>query len=590
MMAAVHLLRPYWLLALLPIALLWWWYGLPHQRASAWNRVMQADFVRLLVTQGTHGSGHRLAPPRHLLALACAVAVVALAGPVLQHTPQGVYRSRTALIIAVDLSQSMLAQDVTPSRLERAQLKTLDLLSLRQRGDTALIAYAAQAYAATPLTYDTRTLANLVPALSPRIMPRQGDNPRAALALSARLIQGSGRHGGDVLLLTDGLGGHRVQPLIAYAHRHGLRVSVLAVATPQPTPVPAPDGVGTLQNHGRPVTSALDAGPLKQLVHATGGHYQAVRRDSRDVQQLQKLFATQHGDNTRVAGRTSPQWRNLGPWLLLLLCLPASLYLFRRNLLFLLVTICLLTPLAQSHAAGLGSMFQNRNQQGLAAYRSGHYQAAGKLFSDPRWRAAAAYRQGDLKTALSLYAGQNDLASIYDRGNVLVKLGRLQQGLAAYNKVLARDPGNADAAYNKAQVLKLLKALNRGQSSSRPGKQSDKPNHSHNKKKNRQKDRQQDRDKQNASTAKQQSKPPQSAQAAKKEKAGRKGQALVKNSQRQNKRSSSLEATQTQKQQQRDAAQYRLRQIPDDPAGLLRRKFRYEYQQRAGQNRPGESP
>src|SRR5699024_9605126 len=76
---------------------------------------------------------------------------------------------------------------------------------------------------------------------------------------------------------------------------------------------------------------------------------------------------------------------------------------------------------------------------------------------------AAAYRQGKLKTALSLYAKQDDIASVYDRGNVLVKLGRFQKGLEAYNEVLARDPGNRDAAYNKAQVLKLLKAIERQQ-------------------------------------------------------------------------------------------------------------------------------
>lgn len=577
-MEALHFFRPWWLCALVPLVALWWWYGFSRHRQSAWNRAIEPAFVRLLVGHGAGGNWWR--KPRHLLALACVVAVVALAGPAWQRAPQGVFRSNAALVIALDLSQSMLAQDVAPSRLQRARLKILSLLQQRQHGDTALIAYAAHAYAVTPLTYDVRTLANLVPALNPGIMPSQGDNPRAALALAARLIHSARRDEGDVLLVTDDLAGQDPAGLAAFAQQHGLRVSVLAVATPQPTPIPNLDGVGNLQDQGRTVTSALDAAPLQELAKATGGRYQPVRRDARDIAQLGKLFATRHGTSHAVAGRAAEQWRPLGPWLLLLLCLPLVVVLFRRNLLFVLALV-VLAPMAQSHAAGSPAWFQNNNQRGLAAYQRGDYSKAQQLFSDPRWRAAAAYRQGNLKTALSLYAGQDDIASVYDRGNVLVKLGRFQQALAAYNEVLARDPGNRDAAYNKAQVLKLLNALNKNQQSRRSRQSSD---HS----KNGQ--RQKGRNRQKSAQTEHKPKPPKSAQGEQKKSAQRSAEAASKRGSRHKKPSSALQATQAQKQRQRQAAQYRLRRIPDDPSGLLRRKFDYEYQHRLDRGNVGDAP
>src|SRR5690606_11113883 len=118
-----------------------------------------------------------------------AVAITALAGPVWQKIPQPVERNTDALVICWDLSPSMLAEDVKPSRLVRSRLKLIDLLKTRRDGQVALIAYSGEAYTVTPLTDDRQTLINLLPALSPTTLPTVGSNPEMALNMAVQLLK-----------------------------------------------------------------------------------------------------------------------------------------------------------------------------------------------------------------------------------------------------------------------------------------------------------------------------------------------------------------------------------------------------------------
>jgi Ca-activated chloride channel family protein len=92
--------------------------------------------------------------------LAAILAITALAGPTWQRVPTPVFRNASALVIALDLSRSMDASDIKPSRLERARYKIADLLKKRKDGQTALLVYAGSAFTVTPLTNDTETINN----------------------------------------------------------------------------------------------------------------------------------------------------------------------------------------------------------------------------------------------------------------------------------------------------------------------------------------------------------------------------------------------------------------------------------------------
>src|SRR5512134_1130045 len=171
-MADLHLLRPWWLV-LLPIgAWLIWQLFRGRADGGGWRGVVDAKLRAYVLVEPEVLRDTRLA----LLAAQAAwiVAIVALAGPAWERLPVPAFRSDEALVVALDLSQSMDAGDVEPSRLARAKLKLLDLLERRSAGQTALVVFTTHAFTVTPLTTDTRTISSLVGAVSSDIMPTRG--------------------------------------------------------------------------------------------------------------------------------------------------------------------------------------------------------------------------------------------------------------------------------------------------------------------------------------------------------------------------------------------------------------------------------
>ena len=190
MLADLHFLRPHWLWVL-PLVILA--RGATRASQAGWggwqNVVSQALAPYVLSVTPNRQAEYRW----WLLGLGGVLAVLALAGPAWQRIEQPVFRSDQALVIALDLSRSMDAQDISPSRLLRARLKILDILERRKSGQTALVVYSANAFTVTPLTTDTDTIAALVSSLSTDIMPSQGSYPIAAINKGRELLENAGR-------------------------------------------------------------------------------------------------------------------------------------------------------------------------------------------------------------------------------------------------------------------------------------------------------------------------------------------------------------------------------------------------------------
>ena len=181
-----HLIRPTWLLALIP-AILLFVFLLKRQLASArWNGIIDKALMPHVLDQMPSEQSRW---PLWFILLAWIVASIALAGPTWQQLPQPVLKKDDALVVVLDMSLSMAAQDVNPDRVTRARQKIIDILKHRKEGLTALVVYAGDAYTVTPLTDDTDTAINLVPALSPFIMPSMGSRPDKALILAKKLIR-----------------------------------------------------------------------------------------------------------------------------------------------------------------------------------------------------------------------------------------------------------------------------------------------------------------------------------------------------------------------------------------------------------------
>ena len=164
LVADFHFQRPLWLLAI-PLG----WIAVylltrVANQASQWQRHISSALLPYLLDRGQTLSTNR---PWPALILALTIAGLAMAGPSWEKLPQPVHKSERGLVILLDMSPSMMAQDLKPSRLVRARLALIDLLSERREGTTALIAFAGEAHVVTPLTDDTDTIISLLPALSP---------------------------------------------------------------------------------------------------------------------------------------------------------------------------------------------------------------------------------------------------------------------------------------------------------------------------------------------------------------------------------------------------------------------------------------
>ena len=239
MPAEFHWIRPEWLVAIPVVVVVAMLLAKRQLGTGHWRGVVDAALMPHVLSRTASSSGDRR---WWLFSIAGVVAAVALAGPAWQRIDQPVFREDQALVVALDLSRSMDAQDVEPSRLARARLKILSMLERRKSGQTALVVYTANAFTVTPLTDDTETIAALVNSLSTDIMPSRGSYPEVAIRKGQALLEQAEVGYGEVLLITDG----GASPAAGKAARDlvdaGFALSVLGVGTREGAPVPRLSG------------------------------------------------------------------------------------------------------------------------------------------------------------------------------------------------------------------------------------------------------------------------------------------------------------------------------------------------------------
>lgn len=580
MIEQFHFLRPVWLLALIPLAWLLW-YGLNRrQRSRSWQSVVDAKLLPHLLKgrESVTRSGLSL-----LLSICGLLSIFALAGPVWEKLPQPIFNQQSALVIALDLSRSMDVSDVKPSRLVRARHKIADILSLRKDGQVALISYASEAFVVTPLTEDSATITALLPSLTSAIMPAQGSRADKALSKALALFDNAAVNRGDILLISDGFSDlelNNMQQLLTENSR--FRLSVLAVGTEQGGPVPLANGGFLKDDQGSIVVPRLLSENMRQIAGQGGGEFQLMVASDADVQALHSSFqATPLQDEVALSDLSADRWREQGPWLLLLV-IPLCALLFRRGLI-LVLPVFLLPISPEANAVEWDGFWQNSDQRARETFEQGEHQSAAKLFDDPDWKASAFYRAEDYEQALQYWQNRENDDAHYNSGNSLARLGKLEEAIAAYQQALTLNPAHEDAAFNKKQLEDFLKQQQQQQQDQQNQQQS------------QQSQQQQSEQQQNQQSESQQSSAQQSDQQQSQSADGQQnGQGEEQEQSSQAEMSEQSEqgespqaATESETEQNRDqqmseqAAQQWLRKIPDDPGGLLRRKFLYQYRQRS---------
>ena len=615
----LHLLRPLALFGLVPALVL---AGLAHWRkrsAGNWEKVINPQLLPYLMqgdeTRNQHGIIWAL--------LAWVITCVALAGPTWQQLPQPVHKQDSALILIMDLSPSMLAEDVKPSRLARARFKLIDILNTREEGFTALVVYAGEAYTLAPLTEDNNTIVSLVPVLHPTLLPEYGSNTEAAIETALELAVNGGYQQADLLLITDEVSRSafaRIQSMIARAGN--FRLSILGVGTDQGAPIPTGAGGFAKDADGAIIIPKLSSASLAMLAANNGGIYRGLSADDSDIEALLDATDTLFPDATKELERAFDLWDDQGYWLIFVL-LPALLLSFRKGNIAVVVFCAPLLfsdPLtAQESTSGQKPMpdrgsslagdiwrglWQTPDQQASDALQAGDPVTAQSLFQNPQWRASSAYQAGDYQAAVDDFIQFDSADGHYNRGNALAHTGDLDAAIEAYNQALKLDPDMEDAAANKA-LLEQLKQQQQ-QDSSQKQEQSDSSQQQQDSSQQQETDQQnqaQSDTSQSQQPADQPQKPPQQEQQSSGEQESQEQESQEQKPEQQESQEQKPEqqASETQntlenapeseqeKQAQQELEQW-LRRVPDDPGGLLREKFRYQSRQRALERRRPAPP
>jgi len=578
-LADFHFIRPYWLLALLPLAALMALSLKNKLQQGSWAEVCDAELLPYLLQNKSTPQTRWLLGG---LSLAAVLSILALAGPTLERLQTPAFRNDAALVIALDLSPSMNASDIKPSRLVRARYKIADILRQRKDGVTAMLVYSGDAFIVTPLTSDVATIESQLNSLSPAIMPSAGKNSAAAITLAVNLLRQAGQQQGNIFLITDGIADDMSASLIEALGSY--RLSILGVGTIEGAPVQQAAGGFLKDAEGNILVPKLNPSALGSLASGGSGVYRSISTNDSDIEalmaSLEKPFSN---DDSSQNNGLIEQWNELGGWLLLLV-LPLAALSFRKGILvFALIT---LIPLPQpSYAFEWNDLWQTKNQQAQRAFNEQRFEQAAEQFQSPQWKAAAQYKAGQYQQAAENLKPIETADSYYNRANALAKSGQLQEAKQAYEKSLKLKPNDEDAQYNLKLVEDALKKQqqkddqqsgdsNEEQEQQKGDKQSQ-DGQPQSGESDEQADQQQEADEQDSSE--------QESDEAESDEQAESQQQADESEQPSEEEANAAEqaaAPSGPMDENEQANEQLLNRIKDDPAGLLKRKFKYQYGQR----------
>ena len=622
-MTDFHFIRPWWLLAI--IALVFALNLLKKYRLSqsGWQQLLPEHLANVLVDKQQNQKELSLFVP-FIIGL---LTIVAIAGPTWKKLPQPVYQTARGSVLIMDMSYSMYATDISPNRLTRSRYKAIDLLERLIEGETGLIAYAGDAFTISPLTDDINNIKLLLPSLSPELMPELGSNPIAALTLAHDMLMNAGHSKGDIYWFTDGIDNYDIQDITDWSRSNNHRLNILGIGTKAGAPIKLNNGELMKDSAGSIIVPKLSISALKGSSKRGRGNYATLANNNDDIEQLLRQPFDIEEQEQKESSNTGDQWQEVGPYLLLLV-LPLLLPYFRRGrLLAILPIFLLITPIDKSYAQSTAlptampatksvspvvsddqisseelttsfwnDLWETKDQQGQKQFNSEEFQKAANSFEDSSWQGSSHYRSGDYEQALKAFQQKDTAEALYNQGNALAQLKRVDEAIEAYDEALKKDPQHEDAKANKA----YLEELKKQQEQQQDQQQDQDKNNDENKE-------QQDQEGQEGQEQKESDDPSQESSAdekgdkkegsekeqsedeksqeeeqkkAEQEKKAKESEAKEQSDEKSEQTPAQLRAAEKLAEETEQKHQQLLNKVTDDPYMLLRNKMQLEYQKR----------
>jgi Ca-activated chloride channel homolog len=423
---AFHFLRPGLLYWLVPSALYALYLLLRGQARSPWAAAISPTLLPHLLRRA---GVRRLITPESAL-LGCALlATLAAAGPTFVARSDATDPKDSALIVVFELSHSMSGKDLSPSRAERARLTLLDLLHQRPESPTALVVVAGSAHVLMPFTDDTSALEPSIKALSPELMPFDGQNFTQAAERVRGLVQGA-KTAPAVLVVSDGMPPPGVAALSRLHQELNVGLVILSVGH--------------------------DDDSLAQLAARTGATQVALSFGARDTKRV--LAAIAQTRARRLAPGDARFWRDDGPWLAIPLALAIALW-FRRSWVLAPVSATALALSLGGCSAGAEGIWLSADQQGRLSFDRGDYLGAAARFEDPLWKGLSFYAAEKWDAAAESFVSVAGAVGLFHLGNAYAQGGKLQSALETYDRALHLTPTDRRLRKNRDKIRELLRSL-----------------------------------------------------------------------------------------------------------------------------------
>jgi Ca-activated chloride channel family protein len=449
-MSDFHFLRPEFLLLLVPwlalLGLRFW----RQRRAQQWQQVISPRLRPYMIKQGGLDS---LKYMRAWLIGASALGIVGSAGPTWSLLEGPEQKLETPLVIVMDLSQSMLAIDYQPNRLERAKFKISDLLDANPRARTALIGFAGSAHTIVPLTEDYEIIRTQLDGLGPNLMPIPGTNLRAALTLADSLAERT-RAPGTVLLFTDEFSDSTAAIVHQFRQSSAQQLVLVPMATESGAYIPQfGSRKAMLGPDGKRLLSKLDPVVIRQIAQIADVTISPMTIDDSDMQILAGQIKQNLNFTTRQAAKTE-DWQDNGWWFIMPI-VAGFLLLFRRGMvLYSALFFFALSGCGQ--VKSFSDLWFTRDFQAQRMVNKGHFSEAAATFTDPLHAGVAWYKAGEYEKAADAFARDSTAVGRYNLGLALYESGDYTGALIAFMRAAEQDSSLQLDAKGQQQLEQLV--------------------------------------------------------------------------------------------------------------------------------------
>lgn len=431
-----HFLRAHWLWLELGLLLILGLVILSSREKSKWKEIIPLHLRRYMFTQpNTNG----MVLPTTFYAIAMAIGIFALAGPTWKRIEVPGMKSTASLVILLDLSWSMMAQDLEPNRLERAKLKVRDLLDANPRARTALTVYAGTTHPVMTLTNDYRMIKHHVDELKTGIMPVRGNNLTIAMEMMDSVFQRFDAPS-TLLLVTDNVAASDVDLLLDFVNSTPHRIEVLPMTTTSGAPVPGFRKNTVMKDaSGNNVTSVPDLEAFRQL----SGHDRiTVNQLTLDKSDIEGIAERVRRDLVFQLEETESdeEWQDEG----LLFLIPVvffAIFFFRKGwMIQWCLAGCIISLTSCAPESKYARLWYSADYHGQLFEDEKEYTRAAETYASLDKKAVAYFKAGDFEAAASLLAMDSTASGQYNLGLALANNGNYDGAKEAFSNALRLDP------------------------------------------------------------------------------------------------------------------------------------------------------